>query len=379
MEEGGRNSKGQFVKGHKSTEEETLKRSRALAESWKSRPDYIGDLTEKYPRIFNSWRAIRHTKKGKSAGCEERWSDFRTFFNDVFPTYQPGLLFRRKNTCKKWGPDNFMWVESDEAGELRAGIMLEYNGKVLSLRQWARELGVPYGAMRTRYFKHRDEYSVEEILFGKKCNRGAKEAKDVKTKPEMIRAKASKMISSYTAKDIKNQTSVCDIDIKWMIENILLKPCVYCGDTHRVGCDRIDNSRGHTKDNVVPCCVECNTAKNNYFSYDEMRRLGAVIAEIKKDRGIDLNENAITDYSEWASHDASYVWECNKKKTYQFSTDGKLIAEYDSINAAAYSVGASPGAIGSACDGGYSGLHRSHGFVWSHSKEFPIQKQDDKP
>ena len=352
--------------------------ARGLSESWKSRPGYIGDIKDKHPRVYNSWRAIRFTKKGKKAGCDDRWSDFRVFFNDVFPTYEKGLLLRRKNALLPWGPDNFMWVSSDEVGDLQAGVFLEYNGKTLTLRQWAKEIGVSLGSIKLRYYS-KNKYSAEEILFGKKIKRGAKAAKDVKTRPETIRAKASKMISAYTVKDTKNGTTICDIDIDWMIENILLKPCVYCGDTHRVGCDRIDNSRGHTKDNVVPCCVECNTAKNNYFSYDEMRRLGAVIAEIKKDRGIDLNENAITDYSEWASHDASYVWECNKKKTYQFSTDGKLIAEYDSINAAADSVGASPGAIGCACDGGYSGLHRSHGFVWSHSKEFPIQKQDDTP
>ena len=69
-----------------------------------------------------------------------------------------------------------------------------------------------------------------------------------------------------------------------VFENILTKPCVYCGDTYRVGCDRIDNSKGHTKDNVVPCCIECNTARNNYFTYEEMKRLGRTIAEIKKER-----------------------------------------------------------------------------------------------
>lgn len=372
MKEGERNSKGQFVKGYKSTEEETLKRSRALAESWKSRPDYIGDITEKYPRIYNSWRGIRFTQKGQSAGCDERWADFRTFFNDVFQTYKPGLLFRRKNTCEKWGPDNFMWVESDEVGELRAGVILEYDGRVLSLRQWAKELGTPLAPIRLRYFRHKDEYSVEEILFGRKRNRDSKKVKDIKSKPQMIRAKASKMISSYTSKDIKNQTSVCDIDINWMIENILLKPCVYCGDTHRVGCDRIDNTKGHTKDNVVPCCIECNTAKNNYFSYDEMRRLGAVIAEIKKERGIDLSENTVTDYSEWISHDASYVWKCNEKKTYQFSLSGELLCEYESVASAANSVGVSPKHLSYACTGGYNGSHKCRGFVWSHSNTFPF-------
>ena len=39
------------------------------------------------------------------------------------------------------------------------------------------------------------------------------------------------------------------------------KPCVYCGDTKRIGADRIDNTKGHTKENCVPCCIECNIAR----------------------------------------------------------------------------------------------------------------------
>ena len=69
-----------------------------------------------------------------------------------------------------------------------------------------------------------------------------------------------------------------------MINNILTKPCIYCGDTKRIGCDRIHNDGGHTKDNVVPCCYDCNCARNNNFSYEEMKVLGKTIREIKNNR-----------------------------------------------------------------------------------------------
>lgn len=51
-----------------------------------------------------------------------------------------------------------------------------------------------------------------------------------------------------------------DFDSEWMIENILLKPCVHCGETDwtKIGCNRIDNTKPHTKDNVEPCCRNCN-------------------------------------------------------------------------------------------------------------------------
>ena len=46
------------------------------------------------------------------------------------------------------------------------------------------------------------------------------------------------------------------------------------------GLDRLDNSRGYTKDNVVPCCGICNIARGDNFSVEEMKILGATIAEI---------------------------------------------------------------------------------------------------
>lgn len=32
----------------------------------------------------------------------------------------------------------------------------------------------------------------------------------------------------------------------------------------RLGLDRIDNNKGYTRDNVVPCCIKCNRAKYTY-------------------------------------------------------------------------------------------------------------------
>ena len=37
----------------------------------------------------------------------------------------------------------------------------------------------------------------------------------------------------------------------------------YNGDYIYNGIDRIDNNKGYTMDNVVPCCEICNNAKKN--------------------------------------------------------------------------------------------------------------------
>lgn len=277
-----RDSKGRFLKGRVETSEEKLNRLIALEESVTKRKNYIGDIKEECPRIYNVWRGIRFTEKGKKIGCSDEWEDFRVFYNDVRPQYKKGLLFRRLDFNKPYSKNNFMWVTKEEADILQSNLIwLEYEGEKMPLKYWADKFNISLNGLRIRY--HRREkynYSIEEILFGRKKNRGIKIIKNDPTN----RIKASKMISSYKHKDRKNKTTICDIDIDWMINNIMTKPCIYCGDTNRVGCDRIDNSKGHTKNNVVPCCFDCNCARNDNFSHDEMLELGKAIAKIKQKR-----------------------------------------------------------------------------------------------
>ena len=70
---------------------------------------------------------------------------------------------------------------------------------------------------------------------------------------------------------------------------VLNKSCIYCGDNKRIGLDRLDNNKGHTKDNTVPCCYDCNCAKNINFTFDEMKILGQTIRKIKENRKIALS------------------------------------------------------------------------------------------
>ena len=59
--------------------------------------------------------------------------------------------------------------------------------------------------------------------------------------------------------------------------------------------DRLDNSKGHTKDNVVPCCIECNTARSDNFTFEEMKVIGKSIRKIKKDRKLVYKETCKKD------------------------------------------------------------------------------------
>lgn len=143
-----------------------------------------------------------------------------------------------------------------------------------------------------------------------------------------------------------------------MIDNILLKPCIYCGDTHRIGCDRIDNTLGHTKNNVVPCCIECNTARNNYFTYDEMRLLGITISKIKAARPKTEESNVTIEFDK--TRDVNYRNKCCQRKVYKFNLNGELISEFESVKAAAKDINASAKTISAACNGKQGKRYNGH-------------------
>ena len=176
-----------------------------------------------------------------------------------------------------------MFVTQEDANHIQTEIIIEYEGEKYTLRQASDKFGINYSTLKQRYYKGKN-YTVEELLFGRVKKRKSKPVKDYRESSMSLRSKASKMISSYRLKDKKMCLEPCDITIDWMIENIIKQPCIYCGDTHRVGCDRIDNDKGHAMDNVVPCCYDCNCARNNNFSYEEMLILGKTIKEIKANR-----------------------------------------------------------------------------------------------
>ena len=69
------------------------------------------------------------------------------------------------------------------------------------------------------------------------------------------------------------------------VAEIISQPCTYCGtDEAPRGLDRIDNDAAHVRGNVLPACEPCNFARGARLTVEEMKRVGAVIAEIMRDR-----------------------------------------------------------------------------------------------
>lgn len=64
-----------------------------------------------------------------------------------------------------------------------------------------------------------------------------------------------------------------------------MKPCETCGKpVAERGLDQKDTAKGHTLDNVVPCCKRCNAVKMDHFSYEQMLRLSVTIREIDREK-----------------------------------------------------------------------------------------------
>ena len=101
-----------------------------------------------------------------------------------------------------------------------------------------------------------------------------------------------KLLTSYKYLD-KKKGFECDLTVDYIKENITSKPCIYCGDTENIGGDREDNTKGHTKENSVPCCVGCNETKMDNYSFEEMLELGKTIRQIKEQRKIKAKHNIL--------------------------------------------------------------------------------------
>lgn len=67
------------------------------------------------------------------------------------------------------------------------------------------------------------------------------------------------------------------------IKEIINSSCCYCGfKANEV--DRKNPQYGYVLNNIVPSCHECNVAKSNFWTFEEMKKIGKAIKMIRFDR-----------------------------------------------------------------------------------------------
>lgn len=84
--------------------------------------------------------------------------------------------------------------------------------------------------------------------------------------------RAKHQVRLYKYLDKRNGfNDVVDFDGEWMVKHIYTNSCPYCGETdwHKLGCNRLDNTKPHTKDNVEPCCKKCNSKLGRQYQLNK--------------------------------------------------------------------------------------------------------------
>lgn len=109
--------------------------------------------------------------------------------------------------------------------------------------------------------------------------------------------KAIAYASNYSIFDKSRGFDITNnIDASWIVDNIFSgQKCVYCGDQDwaHLGCDRIDNNKPHTPDNIVCSCGLCNIERNDRYTVEEFkeyRKLHPRECDIPKAPAIQLSE-----------------------------------------------------------------------------------------
>lgn len=104
--------------------------------------------------------------------------------------------------------------------------------------------------------------------------------------PELFSSRRRKLESRYgklksSARCKKREINITFEEYKELVEN---KYCSYCeGNLPQCGggLDRIDNSKGYTKDNVTPCCTACNTIRGNKLTHEQMLKISYFLKEFR--------------------------------------------------------------------------------------------------
>lgn len=148
-----------------------------------------------------------------------------------------------KRTCKKCG-------EEKNIDDFLSDKNCRY-GKTHTCKECAKIRRVELAGSKAKYDMERYKRTKKAL------------AKLREENPELYK------LRSYKAYDKKRglETTI-DIDF---CKSEMRKPCFYCYHVDEAcnGLDRIDNSKGHTIENCIPCCTLCNMTRGDRWSHDD--------------------------------------------------------------------------------------------------------------
>lgn len=113
-------------------------------------------------RCTNPKNISYHNYGGRGITVHDSWvNSFEQFYKDVGPAKQ-GQWLERIDNNGNYEPGNVCWATRDEQqNNKRQTIKVEFDGKTLSLAQWAREIGV---SKQVLYDRRRAGWPIELML-----------------------------------------------------------------------------------------------------------------------------------------------------------------------------------------------------------------------
>lgn len=104
-------------------------------------------------RCYNKNHRSYHNYGGRGIKvCDEWLHNFVNFcIWAIGNGYTVGLEIDRIDNNKGYSPDNCRWAtRKQQANNRRTNVLLTYNGKTQTMKQWAEELNIPYDTIKRR-------------------------------------------------------------------------------------------------------------------------------------------------------------------------------------------------------------------------------------
>lgn len=124
-------------------------------------------------RIYNIWMSMKqrcnnpnnpdyNNYGGRGITINPTWYNFESFYADMRDPPSPQHSLNRIDNNGNYEPNNCKWsTQTEQQNNRRDTIYLTYNGKTLSLSDWARKLNVHAATLRQRYYR---KWPIGEIL-----------------------------------------------------------------------------------------------------------------------------------------------------------------------------------------------------------------------
>lgn len=140
--------------------------SEGVAASNRRRTKHGGAINARFggqSKLYALWRAIKqrctnpnsqhyHRYGGRGVTMCREWTDSFVAFRDAVGDQPAGMTLERIDNERGYEPNNVRWATRKEQANNRAtNVVLTWEGKTMTLKQWAEHLGWKYGLIASRW------------------------------------------------------------------------------------------------------------------------------------------------------------------------------------------------------------------------------------